>query len=63
MAKDGANIKKTVSKKKVNRYNKAECESEIARIEATYKNKDSVVVHGFDCSYLKDVKEKLVTLS
>jgi esterase/lipase superfamily enzyme len=61
--KAGANVKKVVSKKKVNHYNKAECQSEIARIEATYKNKDSVVVHGFDCSYLEDVKEKLATLA
>ena len=61
--KAGANVKKIVGKKKVNRYNKAECQSEIARIESTYKNKNSVVVHGFDCSYLNDVREKLVTLS
>lgn len=60
--KAGANVKKVVSKKKVNGYNRSQCESEISRIESTYKNKDSVVVHGFDCKYLNDVREKLATL-
>ena len=32
MAKEGANVKKVVGKKKVNRYNRQECESEIARL-------------------------------
>ena len=50
MAKEGAKINKVCGKKKVNRYNKAECEAEIARLE-----KDN-------SKYKAEVQERLASL-
>jgi len=60
MAKAGSKIEKVTGKKKVSKYSKELCISELARL-SDVKNKDGVSVHVNDSKYAQDVKAQLAT--
>lgn len=62
MAKNKDSIKKSVGKKKINHYNKADCQAEIARLDTCNKDKNGVVVPDAS-KYRRQVEERLAGLS
>lgn len=61
MAKNPESIKKVVGKKKVNRYSKAECESELQRLDTSFKDKNGVTIPDSSL-YRKQIEERLASL-
>ena len=61
MAKAGSKIEKVTGKKKVNHYTKAQCVSELARLDSCHKDKKGVVLAD-SSQYRKDVQERLNVL-
>ncbi len=63
MAKNKDSIKKIVGKKKINRYSKDQCISEIARLEKGQENKKGVSIPDANSRYQEDIRKRLASLS
>lgn len=62
MSKAGTKTEKVCGKKKVNRYSKAVCESELSRLDNMNKNKDGVNM-GDSSKYKAEIQARLATFN
>jgi len=64
MSKEGSKIVKVVSKKKVNTYNKEDCQKELARLEIKTADHNDSHKSGeqVNSKYYRDIQKQLLIL-